>query len=171
MLLSAVLATFCNASYDYYRLPRSIKPQHYNLRIMTHLENPKRFIFTGDVEILLRIIQSTNNITLHAGASLNIAECNTGVQLMKYHCNELIEIKSMQRQSKYNFVILHFEQYLQRGQRYTLRMRFWSRLGQGMAGYYVSSYQDNADNCCKQFVTSYQIFLQCSYPFFSGTCL
>ncbi|EDW16058.2 aminopeptidase N [Drosophila mojavensis] len=153
MLLSAVLATFCNASYDYYRLPRSIKPQHYTLRIMTHLENPKRLIFTGDVEILLRIIQSTNNITLHAGAGLNIAECNTGVQLMKYHCNELIEIKSMQRQPTYNFIILHFEQYLQRGQRYTLRLRFWSRLGQNMAGYYVTSYQDNADNCCKQFMS------------------
>nr|XP_002056536.3 aminopeptidase N [Drosophila virilis] len=149
MLLSAFFATFCYASYDYYRLPRSIKPQHYNLRIMTHLEDATRLFFTGDVEIQLRILQSTKNITLHAGAGLNVPKSGIRIKLLKHYCNELVDISSVQRLAKYDFYILHLEQQLRQGQRYQLRLQFWGRLGRTMSGYYASSYRDSADNCTR----------------------
>ncbi|XP_032596092.1 aminopeptidase N isoform X2 [Drosophila grimshawi] len=150
LLFSVLLATFCNASYDYYRLPSAVRPQHYNLRIMTHLEEASRQFFTGDVEIQIHVLQSTGNITLHAGAHLNIVKNGTRLKRIKPDCHELIDIRDIERNFRNDFYILHLDADLQRGQRFLLRLQFWGRLGRSMTGYYASSYEDN---CSKKFMS------------------
>ncbi|KAH8311196.1 hypothetical protein KR044_004792 [Drosophila immigrans] len=142
ILLSFIFAFHCYASYDYYRLPRSVKPQHYNLRFLTHLEDSTRLFFTGDVEIHLQIVEATNNITLHVGSRLNIDPTGIWLHSVVSKCNKDVGIKRVERNSKYDFYILHLDTQLWPAQRYVLRMQFWARLGRTMSGYYASSYHD-----------------------------
>lgn len=146
ILLGAFYATLCYASYDYYRLPRSVKPQHYNLRILTHLEDASRLFFTGDVEIRIHILQATSNITLHVNSRLNIATNGTWLQSVSSKCNKDIRINRVDRNSKYDFYIMHLDTELLPTKRYILRLQFWARLGRAMSGYYASSYRDGCNS-------------------------
>ncbi|KAL7730084.1 hypothetical protein ACLKA6_009364 [Drosophila palustris] len=153
ILFSVFFATLCYASYDFYRLPRSVKPQHYNLRILTHLEDTSRLFFTGDVKIQIHVLQATSNITLHVGSRLNIAENGTWLQSVGRKCNKDIKITRVERNSKYDFYILQLDTQLYPTQRYLLRLQFWSRLGRTMSGYYASSYRDECNSSQIKFMS------------------
>ncbi|KAH8359030.1 hypothetical protein KR093_004039, partial [Drosophila rubida] len=144
MLLSAIFASLCWGSNDYYRLPRSVKPQHYNLRILTHLENSSRLFFTGDVEIYLHILQATDNITLHVSSRLNIDTSGIWLHSLVSKCNKNIGIERVERNSRNDFYIMHLSTQIVPTQRYLLHLQFWARLGRAMSGYYASSYSDES---------------------------
>ncbi|XP_060648942.1 aminopeptidase N-like isoform X1 [Drosophila nasuta] len=139
VLLNIICASFC---FENYRLPSSIKPHHYNLRLLTHLNDYTRLFFTGDVEIHLHILQATNNITLHVGSRLNIDTTGIWMQSVASKCHKDIAIKGVERDSKFDFYILHLNTQLWPSQRYVLRLPFWARLCQTLSGYYASSYQN-----------------------------
>ncbi|KAH8420771.1 hypothetical protein KR222_004323, partial [Zaprionus bogoriensis] len=143
LLLSALLSTCCYASYDYYRLPRSLEPQHYELRVLTHLENAEQLFFTGDVRIHLVVLARTDNITLHVGRELSVASNGTRLWSLSSKCSKCIRIIETNRNYKADFYIMRLDKFLQPGHRYVLRLQFWARLGHSMSGYYASSYLDN----------------------------
>lgn len=136
----------CYAACDDFRLPRSIEPRHYDLRILTHLEDADHLFFTGDVEIHLVAIISTYNITLHVGRELNIAPNDTWVRSITDKCTELIKIVGVERNPKKDFLTLNLETSLRPVHRYLLHIHFWARLGRGTSGYYLSTYQVNDCN-------------------------
>lgn len=154
-VLAVVVVTLCYASGDNYRLPQSLKPQHYNLQILTHLEDELRLFFTGDVEIHLHVLQATSNITLHVGSRLNVATNGTWLQSVGGKRNKDIRISSVERNPKYDFYIMHLERQLWPSQRCILRLQFWARLGKTMSGYYASSYPDEHNSSQIKWVTSY----------------
>lgn len=143
----ACFLTLCYATYDSYRLPRAIEPKHYDLRILTHLEDDTHLFFTGDVKIHLVTLHETDNITLHVGKELNIATNDTWLRSSTFKCNEPIRISRVERIPKYDFYILHLESVLPTVHRFVLHLHFWSRLSRGLSGYYVSSYADEDDPC------------------------
>lgn len=148
-LSPAYFLTLFFAAYDFYRLPRSIVPRHYNLRILTHLEDYTHLFFTGDVEIYMVTLCATNNITLHIGRELNIAPNDTWLRSSTDKCSDRIEIVRIERIPKYDFYILHLESDLKAVHRYVLHLHFWSRLGRCLSGYYVSSYEVNDEESTK----------------------
>lgn len=143
----ACFLTLCYATYDFYRLPRAIEPNHYDLRILTHLEDDTHLFFTGDVKIHFTTLHETDNITLHVGKELNIAPNDTWLRSSTYKCNEPILISRIERVPKYDFYIVHLESVLTAVHRYVLNLHFWSRLSRGLSGYYVSSYPDDDEPC------------------------
>ncbi|XP_017054319.1 aminopeptidase N [Drosophila ficusphila] len=124
------------AAYDHYRLPNALEPQHYNLRILTHLNSTDQW-FEGSVKIYLLARESTKNITLHV-AHLKIDGDRTSVRSDQ----EINCITNVETNDIYNFYTLHLCRELEKDQIYQLEMHFESRLNNSLSGYYASNYTD-----------------------------
>lgn len=149
--LATVVSISCTdavsgSSYSYYRLPTALRPQKYNLRVLTHLENPEDLRFDGNVQILFEVLQNTKNITLHA-KNLTIDESRitlkgtSGGAEKKDNC-----IKSTEVNSIHDFYVMHTCSELLAGQIYELSMPFSADLNRQLEGYYRSSYLDPVAN-------------------------
>ncbi|XP_017077388.1 aminopeptidase N [Drosophila eugracilis] len=124
------------AAYDHYRLPSSLEPLHYNLRILTHLNSTDQR-FEGSVKIDILARESTRNITLHV-AFLKIEEERTSLSFKQ----ETNSITSIETNELYNFYILHLSQELEKDQIYQLEMHFAANLNDSLSGYYKSNFTD-----------------------------
>ncbi|XP_039482324.1 aminopeptidase N [Drosophila santomea] len=124
------------AAYEDYRLPRSVEPLHYNLRILTHLNGTDQR-FEGSVQIDLLARETTKNITLHA-AYLKIDENRTSVASGQ----EKFGVDRIEVNELHNFYILHLGRELEKDQIYQLEMHFEAGLNDSQSGYYKSNYTD-----------------------------
>ncbi|XP_070069334.1 aminopeptidase N [Drosophila takahashii] len=124
------------AVYDHYRLPNSVEPLHYNLRILTYLNSTDQ-MFEGSVKIDILARESTKNITLHA-AYLKIHEDRTSVSSEA----EKNSVTGIEINELYNFYTLHLSRELKKGEIYQLEMHFEASLNDSLSGYYKSNYTD-----------------------------
>ncbi|XP_068157022.1 aminopeptidase N-like [Drosophila tropicalis] len=127
------------AKYNYFRLPTALRPQKYDLKVTTHLDNPKDLRFEATVKILIEVLENTKNITLHA-KNLTIAEDDITLkdtQGKQDNCVQSTEINS-----HHNFYVLNTCQELEAGSVYELTIPFASELNNQLEGYYKSSYKD-----------------------------
>ncbi|XP_016947764.1 aminopeptidase N [Drosophila biarmipes] len=134
LLILAIPSTW--ATYDHYRLPNSLEPLHYNLRILTHLNSTDQR-FEGSVKVEILAKESAKNITLHS-TNLKIDEDRTSV--MSDH--EKISVTSIETNEVYNFYTLHLSQQLEKNTIYQLEMHFEASLNDSQSGYYKSNYTD-----------------------------
>ncbi|EDV56780.1 aminopeptidase N [Drosophila erecta] len=132
----ALMVSSIRAAYEDYRLPRSVEPLHYNLRILTHLSNTDQR-FEGSVKIDLLARETTKNITLHA-AYLEIDENRTSVACGQ----EKLGVNRIEVSEVHNFYILHLGRELEKDQIYQLEMHFKAGLNDSQSGYYKSNYTD-----------------------------
>lgn len=131
-----ILVPSIRAVYEDYRLPRSVEPVHYNLRILTHLNSTDQR-FEGSVTIDLLARETTKNITLHA-AYLKIDENRTSV----VSGQEKFGVNRIEVNEVHNFYILHLDRELVKDQIYHLEMHFKAGLNDSQSGYYKSNYTD-----------------------------
>ncbi|KAH8320835.1 hypothetical protein KR067_010854, partial [Drosophila pandora] len=124
------------ASYDHYRLPSALEPQHYDLRVLTHLDGGQPR-FEGSVNIRLLAREATSNITLHA-RNLNLIENRTSVTSRE----ETNCVVSTERVDLYDFYTLQLCRELRAGEVYQLEMHFGAELNDSNSGYYRSNYTD-----------------------------
>ncbi|XP_005184074.3 glutamyl aminopeptidase-like [Musca domestica] len=142
-LFCADFATVINGGYTHYRLPTAIKPKHYDLKIITHLESPENATFNGEVSIELDILEDTKNITLHA-KNLTINETQIDLKRLDgdFHwCLEGIEIVS-----EHDYYIILLCEALLGGGKYELHLNFGSTLNENIQGYFVTTYEDESTN-------------------------
>lgn len=139
-----IVATKPVTSYDYYRLPTSLRPEKYHLRVLTHLDNPNELTFSGSVKILIDALRNTKNITLHS-QNLRIDETQITLKqisgIKKDNC-----ISSTTVNPVHNYYILNTCQELMAGNVYELSVPFAADLNRQMEGYYRSSYKDPVTN-------------------------
>ncbi|KAH8386361.1 hypothetical protein KR200_008969 [Drosophila serrata] len=134
LLSLAIARSSILAVYDDYRLPRALEPQHYDLRILTHLDELR---FVGLVRIHLLALESTWNITLHV-KDLEIDEERTTVSSFQdTNC-----VTSIETHDLYDFYTLHLCRELVKDEVYQLEMHFGARLNSSQSGYYNSYYTD-----------------------------
>lgn len=137
------LYSFCDAaiidnSYQYYRLPSSLKPERYKLKVITHLENPSNLSFEGQVSIRFKVLQDTTNITLH---SQNLTIDESRIKLKSYDDNQKMDCLLMvTRVPEQDYFIIQLCQTLRKGQDYKLKLYFTGILNEKLHGYYRSSY-------------------------------
>ncbi|XP_075145643.1 aminopeptidase N-like [Haematobia irritans] len=137
LLSTCLLLTLGNA-YTHYRLPTSIQPDRYKLKVITHLENPANLTFNGQVSIRFLALEDTKNITLHA-QNLTIDESR--IQLKSYAdkklrmCTNGIDIIPEQ-----DYYIIHLSEPLRKGEMYKVKLYFTGILNEQLHGYYRSSY-------------------------------
>ncbi|XP_039490659.1 aminopeptidase Ey-like [Drosophila santomea] len=133
------------SSYDYYRLPTALRPQKYDLRILTLLEHPENLRFSGTAKIVIEVLQNTNNITLHA-KNLHINESQIVLKEISVEGNTDICISSTEVNSIHDFYILNTCKELLTDRVYELSLPFSAELNTQLEGYYRSSYVDPVTN-------------------------
>ncbi|XP_042901838.1 aminopeptidase N [Parasteatoda tepidariorum] len=119
----------------YVRLPRSIIPEHYNVVLQPYIE-PGNFSFDGKVEIRIKVLEPTNNVTVHIN---NITVKQDTVELSGHGAPT---ISSLGEDKEKQFFILYLKGQLSAGQTYEVRMDFVGTLNDQLSGFYRSSYQD-----------------------------
>ncbi|KAL9890606.1 aminopeptidase N-like [Glossina fuscipes fuscipes] len=152
VLLIAIFSSCCAAkpsrsrftNYTHYRLPESLKPEHYTLKIVTLLD-PLHLTFVGEVIIRFQVLIGTGNITLHA-RNLTIDE--NSIELIKYDYEQSTRyaIDAVRVMDEHDYYIIHSCLALLRGETYALKLAFRGPLNQLLHGYYQSSYMDKVTN-------------------------
>ncbi|EDW98315.1 aminopeptidase N [Drosophila yakuba] len=134
-----------SSTYDHFRLPTALRPQKYDVRILTQLENPDDFRFNGTVKIQIEVLKNTHNITLH---SKDLTINDTEITLRQIGGEGKPEncITSTERNPIHDFYILNTCEELLAGQVYELSLRFSAQLQDQLSGYYRSSYEDSVAN-------------------------
>ncbi|XP_017039013.1 aminopeptidase Ey-like [Drosophila ficusphila] len=137
-----------DSSYNYYRLPTALRPQKYNLRVLTLLENPEDLRFSGSVKILIEALENTRNITLHS-KNLTIDESQITLQQIGGEGKKDNCVSSTAVNPTHDFYILNTCQELLAGNKYELYIPFSADLNRQLEGYYRSSYKDPVANVTK----------------------
>lgn len=125
----------------YVRLPRSIIPEHYDVELQPYII-PDNFTFDGKVRILIKVLEPTNNVTLHIHNMKVDAE---SVKLTEVQSGEAIDFVTSEDTEK-QFYILHLRSNLMKDAQYEVSMVFVGFLTDQLAGFYRSSYTDSAGN-------------------------
>uniref|UniRef100_A0A1A9WJU0 Aminopeptidase n=1 Tax=Glossina brevipalpis TaxID=37001 RepID=A0A1A9WJU0_9MUSC len=131
-------------NYTHYRLPESIRPEHYTLKVVTLLD-PLHLTFAGEVIIKFRVLIGTGNITLHA-RNLTIDEDRIELQKHEYTKTTLYAIDAVRSMDLYDYYVIHTCLPLLRDETYTLKLVFRAPLNHLLHGYYRSSYVDQLTN-------------------------
>lgn len=126
-----------------YRLPNALKPLHYDLRILTHLNAPQNLRFEGTVQIDLQVLQSTRDIVLHA-TNLTIDE--TRITLSSRNGSRGHSISRIERNETLEFYTMRLDGELQIHERYVLDIPFSADLNANDVGYYSSAFRDPKTN-------------------------
>uniref|UniRef100_A0A1A9WJU5 Aminopeptidase N n=1 Tax=Glossina brevipalpis TaxID=37001 RepID=A0A1A9WJU5_9MUSC len=153
-------------SYNHYRLPTSIQPNHYNLKIITFFDNPPNLTFSGEVAIRFTVLADTNNLTLH---SQNLIIDQTHIQLKTlddnrlYFCGQYVDIVP-----EHNYYIINQCRRLLAGEEAEIKISFRGTLNDQLNGYYRSSYKVKRTNETKWLsVTQFEpAFARTAFPCF-----
>lgn len=125
------------------RLPRSIVPISYNLRLIPFLFS-NNFTFSGEVQILVNVTENCNNITLHSNA-LTIRDSD--VIIRKLHAgmspstSKPLDIKSQYFIEPKQFYVIELNDTLQNGS-FSIEIKYTGVLNDLLQGFYRSSYND-----------------------------
>jgi len=120
------------------RLPRSVIPISYNITLIPFMIEDN-FTFSGDVQILVKIVLNTFNITMHS-ESLQIQEIiitSINKEDTNFAGNSL---KNYTFDSARQFLILEFKDELQNGTELIINIKFKGILNDYLQGFYRSSY-------------------------------
>ncbi|KAG5885710.1 hypothetical protein JTB14_037730 [Gonioctena quinquepunctata] len=120
------------------RLPRSIEPSHYRIRIIPNLENSTT---SGSVTMSLNVEQVTNEIIFHV-RNMSIAQNSVSVKSSKPNSSPLeIREQGYLEGDKYKVVL---KGDLKKSETYEMEMAFDGVLDGHLQGFYRSRYNDLA---------------------------
>lgn len=138
--LSCIGKGYAASSYDHYRLPTSVRPEHYRLEIVTHLDDENGFEFSGLVGITINVFENSNNITLHA-KNLTIDQKLVEIKNLD-GADQGISLESIEVNPLHDYYIMKLSKPLLKDGRYLLKMPFKAELNKNLFGYYRSVYTD-----------------------------
>lgn len=123
------------------RLPRSVVPDTYELRLMPFIWEGN-FTFNGEVKILVNVTEATNNITLHA-VDMRIDESFTNIR--EYSATnekrKAIGLVEQKNDTERQFHVIKTSDTLKAGKQYVLHLKFIGNLNDYLQGFYRSSYK------------------------------
>ncbi|CAG9836941.1 unnamed protein product [Diabrotica balteata] len=118
------------------RLPRSIEPTHYRLRILPHFQNSTT---EGSVTMTLNVLEETNEIIFNV-RSISIDEHSVSVRSTKPD-SSLLEIKEQLYYEKEKYKIV-LKEHLRKNEEYQLDVNFDGKLSGHLKGFYRIKYYD-----------------------------
>lgn len=119
-----------------YRLPKTTKPNSYNMTLVIDPEKGDKFM--GEVRIQIEALQITNQIVIH---SKNLVIYD--IQVMDINQNIYSDHKFDTGDK--NFLRISLQKKLEIGRLYQLNIVYIGRFGANMRGVYLSFYRDNTD--------------------------
>ncbi|XP_046399006.1 aminopeptidase N-like [Ischnura elegans] len=140
-----------NTDPNYFRLPNSIIPISYDLKIIPVMQEGN-YSFTGVVSIILSVLNSTKSITLHT-KGLNVTEHS--LYDTKYPKLNISMVNATNYKDR-DFHVLYLLKNLTVGGRYNLTMKFKGMLQEDLDGFYICSYQNEKGGTEKMAVTQFE---------------
>ncbi|CAH1790172.1 unnamed protein product [Owenia fusiformis] len=125
------------------RLPTNLHPHHYKVELYPDMykQNPEDFKFTGSVEILLECKEPTDEVIFHVNAltiddaSIEFSEASGAADAPKKQ-------GQFEEDEERQFFIQKLDKPMVKGKNYTIKMAFRAPLTKGLAGLYLSSYEE-----------------------------
>nr|XP_027223184.1 aminopeptidase N-like [Penaeus vannamei] len=133
------------------RLPRSIKPLHYVVKLQPFING--NFSIVGYMEVEMEVLEPTSNITLHIS---DIITKNDTVKVSDQATSRGLRIKKHEYDHSRHFYIAHLRKELQKGKRYILSMEFLGYLNDKLRGFYRATYKDVDGNIRNAAATQFQ---------------
>ncbi|XP_075231755.1 aminopeptidase Q-like [Lycorma delicatula] len=161
-----VMACCVNITVQYnYRLPKDVNPEHYELHIVTDLDNGQPN-FHGRVRIKARIILSTDRIIMNC-KSLTIKKDDVHVTKDNKNADEIF-VSDVEIDSYFNFLIIKFNETLQAGQVFFIQIPFSAQLTNETNGYFRRSYIDKKTGHSSSFAVTrfHASFARKAFPCF-----
>lgn len=129
------------------RLPRSSHPVSYDITLLTDMDfvTTGERAFGGEVKIVIKVDENTNEIVLH----------NRNLRVEANDVTLMLETRSIPltiSNSDYNFMIIHTLEELTKDSELTLEIKYTGELDHEMAGFYRSSYRIEGANQIKQVI-------------------
>lgn len=140
----SVLLSVCQSAVNIttnevkFRLPNNTKPESYDIKLVTYFEE-KNFTFSGTVAIDVRVLEATQNITLHVHELLSIES----VKLESEAKNDVKLDQLAYDKTNQQLTIPTIKQ-LETGTKYILTIQYTGELrSDSPTGFYRSSYVDS----------------------------
>lgn len=126
------------------RLPGTIVPYHYNLRLRPDIYtgNSSTFSFDGHVEVFFSVANTTDVVVLHAR---NLTVNNTSVWVKSADLLESIGIFNVEYDSEREFLNISLTKSLDLGRQYVVALSFSGPITGGLKGLYYSSYKTEGE--------------------------
>ncbi|XP_055526032.1 aminopeptidase A isoform X2 [Wyeomyia smithii] len=130
-----------------FRLPRHVKPRHYELRLHPDLEQQT---FSGQVGIDITVSEPTNYIVVHSN---QLAINETAVKRLLPDRSEVpVVVKQAYAFDPHQYWVVETDP-IEMGE-YRLSMNFSGSLANRIVGFYSSSYRDKSTNTTRKIATS-----------------
>ncbi|XP_030376104.1 aminopeptidase N-like [Scaptodrosophila lebanonensis] len=136
VLLYIALWAFVTATYHNPRLPKTITPCHYDLKVQTHIQDIGNSHFEGSVGIVLKVLQNTDQIVLHA-QNLTINEPT--IKLERLMNSQIISIVSTEFNPSLDYFVIQTSKKLQKASLYYLNIEFAAQLTNTNLGYFIEN--------------------------------
>ncbi|KAK2841765.1 hypothetical protein Q5P01_011965 [Channa striata] len=137
-----------NNPWDKYRLPTSLMPESYNVSLqprLTPVNGTEFYIFTGESTVEFVCVEETDLILIHSH-KLNYSQFENGQPAMLVSLDTAVEapsIKSTQMQTVTQYLVIHLNGKLVKGQRYRLYTIFTGELADDLGGFYRSVFDED----------------------------
>ncbi|XP_043064341.1 aminopeptidase Q [Drosophila ficusphila] len=122
--------------YNESRLPTTVTPFHYDLRIITFLENPSNLSYHGSVNISFHAEKVINEVVLHvAGVSVEAKK------IKLYGETEEFQLRNVRFNKHRRYMIVSFNKPLGMGKSYVLSIKFGRPMSNEIRdGYFIRHY-------------------------------
>ncbi|KAF3689288.1 Aminopeptidase N [Channa argus] len=136
-----------NEPWDKYRLPTSLVPESYNVLLRPYLtpdETTELYIFTGNSTVEFVCVEETDLILIHSH-KLNYSKLEDGKLATLISLNTAVKAPSIQStmiQKVTQYLVIHLDGKLVKGQRYQLFTAFTGELADDLGGFYRSVYDE-----------------------------
>ncbi|KAM9754213.1 aminopeptidase N-like isoform 2-T2 [Menidia menidia] len=136
-----------NETWDQYRLPKSLVPDHYNVTLWPRLTpDPTTglYIFTGESSVRFQCVEDTNLILIHSNR-LNYTRLENGhwAMLTAVSGAAAPPVSSSWVQHVTQYLVVQLNGNLVRGQWYHLYTKFTGELADDLGGFYRSEYMED----------------------------
>ncbi|RTG88701.1 uncharacterized protein DC041_0004926 [Schistosoma bovis] len=147
-LLQRALESLSNRSMKDVRLPYTIIPSFYDLKLQVHLHQgkPETFFFNGSVTIKIYCSISTKHFFVHAHSRLNISLDKISITILSDDGNTHgnIDLKNISYEEDLEWYRIELVHSLQPFTYYELTFgQFRSALNDELKGWYLSKYIEN----------------------------
>ena len=125
------------------RLPRHLKPEHYNIEITPWIYSGSVhvFYFNGTSEMFLYCEEDTDVITFHSKPGLSIDSGN--ITVTDTSNGSIVDVNQTEYDYEREFYVIYLNTPLTRGQRVSVAVTYTGGLYDSLAGLYWSDYLDS----------------------------
>ncbi|KAI5641073.1 hypothetical protein NE865_06729 [Phthorimaea operculella] len=159
LILSTALV---GASAVNYLLPSTVKPLHYDLRLVYDIDPASNFSMFGCVDILIKPTTATSKIVLHVE---NLSIPDNGIILKGV--SDIPEVTKWSIDKDLSFLTIELSKELDMNTNYTLTIPFYGNTGQSLDGPYISTYVDRETKNKEPYLIAVNYTL--TIPFYGNT--